>query len=174
LHLNLADVYAEAGDKAGAEAIYEKALKKYKKSKKVWSAYELYKLRVREEDGAEAIYKRALQSLSRHKHPEFIIKSALGAYYMNYIDRGRRLFEEFLSVNPKRNDIWHVYLDKEIKMGHINEARSLFDRMTVMKINPKNMKTIFKKYLNFESKYGTKETQENVKQKAKDYVNSLL
>ena len=170
----MAEVYAESGDHAGAISIFEKALKKYKKSKKVWSAYELFKMRIKDAEGAESVYRRALQSLSRHKHAEFIIKTALGAFDMNYIDRGRHLFEEFLSANPKRNDIWHVYLDKEIKMGHINEARLIFDRMIVMKINPKNMKTIFKKYLSFESKYGTVESQELVKQKAKDYVQSLL
>jgi rRNA biogenesis protein RRP5 len=54
------------------------------------------------------------------------------------------------------------------------QARSLFARMTTIKANAKKMKIIFKKYLEFEMKYGTVELQENVKEKVKDYVSSLV
>ena len=36
IHLNLAEQYEKAKDFAGAATIFEKALKKHKKSKKVW------------------------------------------------------------------------------------------------------------------------------------------
>ena len=58
-------------------------------------------------------------------------------------------------------------------MGHVNESRQIFDRMVSIKTNVKNMKSIFKKYLNFELEHGNIETQNNVKQKAKEYVVSL-
>lgn len=45
IHLNLAEAYEKADDNEGAAVIYEKALKKYKKSKKVWMAYQHFRLR---------------------------------------------------------------------------------------------------------------------------------
>ena len=40
IHLNLAEQYEKAKDFAGAATIFEKALKKHKKSKKVWMCYQ--------------------------------------------------------------------------------------------------------------------------------------
>ena len=39
IFLSLADTYEAAGDSEGAAAVLERALKKHKKSKKVWMRY---------------------------------------------------------------------------------------------------------------------------------------
>jgi len=41
------------------------------------------------------------------------------------------------------------------------------------KISARNMKAIFKKFLNFEIKHGTKHTQDSVKDAARAYVERL-
>lgn len=74
IHLNMADAYEAAHDNKGAIAVFEKALKKYKKSKKVWMAYQHFQLRVGNIEGAKALLARSMQSLSRHKHIEVLIK----------------------------------------------------------------------------------------------------
>lgn len=74
VHLNLAEAYEAAEDTKGATAIYDKALKKYKTSKKVWMAYQHFKLRTGDSDGAKSLLSRSMQSLSRHKHIEVLIK----------------------------------------------------------------------------------------------------
>ena len=74
IHLNLAEAYEMAQDSKGATAIYEKALKKYKTSKKVWMAFQHFKLRAGDSEGAKALLARSLLSLSRHKHVEVLIK----------------------------------------------------------------------------------------------------
>ena len=74
LHLNLAEAYEAAKDRKGAAAIFDKALKKYKTSKKVWMAYQHFTLRTGDSEGAKALLSRSMQSLSRHKHVEVIIK----------------------------------------------------------------------------------------------------
>ena len=62
----------------------------------------------------------------------------------------------------------------QIKHGNISQARGLFQRMiNSSKVSSKNMKTIFKKYLNFEIQFGTKQTQEGVKAAARAYVERL-
>jgi ribosomal protein S1 len=74
IHLNLAEAYEMAQDSKGATAIYDKALKKYKTSKKVWMAFQHFKLRAGDSEGAKALLARSLLSLSRHKHVEVLIK----------------------------------------------------------------------------------------------------
>jgi rRNA biogenesis protein RRP5 len=74
IHLNLAEAYESAKDLGGATAMLEKALKKYKTSKKVWMAFQHFKLRSGDSEGAKALLGRSMQSLSRHKHIEVLIK----------------------------------------------------------------------------------------------------
>jgi len=174
LHLNLADVYETAGNSTGAELLYEKCLKKYKKSKKVWMAYQHFRLRNKDYTGAKTLLSRSLQSLSRHKHIEVITKYAMAEFDYGSSDRGRDVFEELVKSYPKRTDLWHVYVDKETKSGNIAHARKLYERMTTLKASTKNIQTIFKKHLKFEMKYGNEETQTLVKKRAEEYVTSLL
>jgi rRNA biogenesis protein RRP5 len=88
-------------------------------------------------------------------------------------DRGRVLFEDLLNSYPKRSDLWNLYVDKEIKQGFFSQARQLFERMTGSKQNVRTMKGIFKKFLEFEILHGSEASQEAVKEKAREYVNSI-
>ena len=136
-------------------------------------AYHKFRLRNGDAEGAKALLSRSLQSLSRHKHIEVITKYAIAEFDIGSPDRGRVVFEDLVSSFPKRTDLWHVYLDQEVKAGSIREARNVFDRMIVMKMSTQNVKSLFKKYLQFEIKFGDSNTQKLVKQKAKEYVASL-
>ena len=127
-----------------------------------------------EDKKAKALLSRSLQSLSRHKHIEVISKYAIAEFEFGSCDRARVLFEELLSAHPKRTDLWHIYVDREIKLGKYQEARSLFDRLVASKLSARNMKAVFKKYLAFESKHGTLEDQERVKLAAQQYVERMM
>jgi len=142
----------------------------YKKSKKMWIAYHQFKIRSGDVTGAKEQLSRSMQCLSRHKHVEVISKYALSEFEFGSADRARVLFEELLNNYPKRVDLWHLYVDKEVKLGHVSQSRKLFDRMIASKSSTKNMKLVFKKYLEFEMKFGTSILQEAVKQKAREYV----
>ena len=153
----------------------EITLKKFKKSKKVWMAFLDFKLRRGDGMGAKVLLQRALQSLSRHKHITVLLHYCQTEFEIGSQDRARVVYEELISSHPKRSDIWHVYIDKEVKHGNIPEARKLFQRLvSSSKLSAKNMKTIFKKFLNFENAHGTAETQESVKTSAKQYVERLM
>lgn len=175
IFLSLAGTMEQARDIAGAEQLFEKALKRpqFRKSKKVWMAYHLLKLKAGDVAGAKAQLSRSLQALAPHKHVEVIRSFALAEFDHGSMDRGRVLFEELLSNYPKRNDLWNVYVDKEVKLGHVVQARQLFERMIALKVSPKVMKTVFKKYMAFESQHGDARSQELVKQKAREYVSTL-
>ena len=53
------------------------------------------------------------------------------------------------------------------------KRRRLFQRVTSIKFSSKKMKFIFKKWLMFEKAHGTEDDVEEVKNKAKDYVEGL-
>lgn len=80
--------------------------------------------------------------------------------------------EQLLQDNPKRIDLWSVYLDQEISHGTQQRARALFERCIHLTLPPKKMKCIFKKYLEYEKKHGDDDAVEDVKRKAMDYVNA--
>lgn len=67
-----------------------------------------------------------------------------------------------------------MYIDMEIKHAQETEnIRYLFDKLLALPLKEKVAKGFFKKYLNFEKKFGNEQTQNTVKQKAIDYVNKL-
>jgi len=178
IHLVTANIYEQAGDLVGAQSVFAKALKRpqYKKSKKVWAAYHQFLIRKGDVEGAKAELARSMQSLSRHKHVDVISKYAMAEFdcEQGSADRGRHVFEELLSNFPKRNDLWNLYVDKEIKGGYIPQARRLFERMiSSNKLSTRTMKAIFKKFLDFEIHHGTAASAEAVKEKARDYIRSI-
>ena len=90
------------------------------------------------------------------------------------MERGRTVFEGLLDSYPKRVDLWNVYIDKESKAGEFDSARALFSRLVTLKLSSKAIKGVFKKWLAFESVNGDAETTQQVKEKAKAYVQRLL
>ena len=65
--------------------------------------------------------------------------------------------------HPKRSDIWLVYADKEIKHGNIEKFRLIFEKLFTIDFKIKVLKTIVRKYLETEMKYGTPKSVENAK-----------
>lgn len=88
-------------------------------------------------------------------------------------ERGRTLFEGLLAKYPKRTDLWSIYLDMEIKAGELDMIRRLFERTLLLSWPPKKMKFFFKKYLDFEKKFGSAETVDHVKMAAVKYVETI-
>lgn len=161
-------------DEESAVEMFDRAVKKYKYSKKVWSAFIGFRLLCGDYGEAKNLLSRSLLSLSRHKHCEVIQRYALGEFEVGSPDRARVIFESLLSSYPQRIDLWHVYIDKEVKLKDFDKVRAIFDRLITLKTTSHNLKNIFKKYLNFEMNFGTAHSQDIVKQKARDYVASIL
>lgn len=121
------------------------------------------------------ILRRALQSLPLPKHIEFISHYAKLEYQSKNFDNARINFENLLSNFPRRNDIWSVYIEYEIKhTQEIEYIRTLFERVTSIKKNLKQMKFFLKKYLEFEQKFGDAKSQQYVKTKAQAFVENYI
>jgi len=159
------------------EDMYAAACKKFKGKKKVWVAHAAYLLRHGRYDDALSVSKRSLLSLPPYKHTEMMSRMAQLLFEYDRVDQARTVFDGLLSKNPKRMDLFSVYVDKEVKHGDADQARRLFQDVAgirnssrSMKLSEKQMKKLFKRWYTFEEAHGTEETREAVKQAAIQYV----
>lgn len=112
----------------------------------------------------------ALNRLPQRKHVKVVEQAAILEFKLGSIERGREIFEGLVSCYPKRMDLWNVYLDQEISKGDPEHTRALFERATSLDGNIKNMKGMFKRFLQFETLHGTSSSIDHVKEKAKTFV----
>ena len=121
---------------------------------------------------ARKLLDRATKALPRHKHVKTISKFAVLEFKRGTPERGRTIFEGVLANFPKRADVWHQYLDQEIKVKELGgkKVRALLERAVSGKWSTKKMKAFFKKYLGFEQEHGTPNHVEHVKGLARAYV----
>jgi len=90
------------------------------------------------------------------------------------VDPSSGLSQGILQSYAKRVDLWNVYLDQEVKLGDLPRARALFERATALTLPARRMKSLFKKYLEFEAEHGDEEHEEHVKAKAMEFAEANL
>jgi len=167
--------YSDVAERA--DEMFGKMCKKFKSKKTVWLAYAKYKLKMGNHEEASNLLKRSLLSLADYKHVEMVSKVAQLEFEFGTPERGRTLFSALLAKNPKRLDLLFVFVDKEVKCRNIDGARALF-RGAVhptagsaeLKLNDKQMKSLFKKWYRMEEIHGDLNTQDQVKLEATAYV----
>lgn len=107
---------------------------------------------------------KALQVLGKNKHVDLLVFFGGLQYKYEYLEEARNTYESILRNFPKRSDIWIVYLDKEIKHGkNLSKVRSTFEKALNVDFKIKILKTLIKKYLEFEKEFGTAKTVDHVK-----------
>jgi rRNA biogenesis protein RRP5 len=124
-------------------------------------------------DSARSLLQRATQALPPHEHRSTISKFAALEFSSPNGDaeRGRTVFEGLVETYKNRPDIWDMYLDLELGVGGDKEkARALFERMSKMKMKPRRAKYLFKRWMDFETKEGSKKGIEKVKSLAEEFV----
>ncbi|KAJ2456350.1 rRNA biogenesis protein rrp5 [Coemansia sp. RSA 2336] len=186
VYLQMAKIYERADQIADAERMHKIAISKFSESCKVWVLYGLLCLKNDKVTESRDLLARALRSLPKRKHVKAITQFGQMEFKHGEPERGRTVFEGVLGTYPKRVDLWSVYLDMEITLvtrQGLDEAdssgqcwehtRKLFERVTSMKHSSKKMKFLFKRWLKFEKDHGSEATIEHVKQRAREYVNSL-
>lgn len=63
-------------------------------------------------DGIQDVVSQAEKVLPKHKHIKFNSQTAILEFKCGNPERGRSMFENILRNNPKRTDLWSVYLDQ--------------------------------------------------------------
>uniref|UniRef100_A0A0P6D669 Programmed cell death protein pre-rrna processing protein rrp5 n=1 Tax=Daphnia magna TaxID=35525 RepID=A0A0P6D669_9CRUS len=164
--------FEQSGKFDEAEALYTTMLKKYKQDKSVWMNACLFYVRNSKLDTARGVFQRALTILNKKEHIDLI--SRFGQLEMKFgqLGRGKTLFDTLLMSYPKRTDLWLVYIDTLTKVGDVESARQVLERCITLQLPAKKMKTIFQKFLEFETHHGDEDRQGYVRKKALDYVES--
>lgn len=101
---------------------------------------------------------------------EFMVKYALMTSKYDLHDFSQTIFEKILSSYNKKLPIWFTYIDMMIKNGLIDIARSLYERILVIKFPIKKLKTIIQRYIEFEMKHGEASNVSKIKKIARNLL----
>jgi rRNA biogenesis protein RRP5 len=148
-------------------------VKKYSQDPSVWENYAAFLYNVQAQpDRARELLPKALQSLPNHVHIDITRDFARLEFRSKngQPERGRTIFEGLFSNFPKRLDLWNILLDLEMKVSEKEEIRRLFERVTSLKMKPRQAQKFFNRWLNYEEKNGDEKAKEKVKAKAEEYV----
>ncbi|XP_015722403.1 protein RRP5 homolog isoform X3 [Coturnix japonica] len=167
---HLCDIYASSEKYKQAEELYHTMLKRFRQEKSVWLKYASFLLKQGQTEATHRLLERALKALPTKEHVDVISRFAQLEFRFGDAEHAKALFESTLSSYPKRTDIWSIYMDIMIKQGSQKEIRDIFERVIHLNLAPKKMKFFFKRYLDYEKKYGTTETVMAVKTAAMEYV----
>jgi rRNA biogenesis protein RRP5 len=170
VHFAFADILIRRGDDDLTLPFFKIFSRKFSQSGKVWVKLAELHLQKGRVDAFKETMERCVLAIPRRKHTKTIVKFILLEFNNGSAERGRTLMEGVLSQNPKRIDLWSVYVDMEIKVGEVERARSILDRIITLPIKARQMKFVFKKMLDVEKKHGGPEQVEEVKRKAREYV----
>jgi rRNA biogenesis protein RRP5 len=170
VHFAFADILIRRGDDNLTLPFFKIFSRKFSQSGKVWVKLAELHLQKGRVDAFKETMERCVLAIPRRKHTKTIVKFILLEFNNGSAERGRTLMEGVLSQNPKRIDLWSVYVDMEIKVGEVERARSILDRIITLPIKARQMKFVFKKMLEVEKKHGGPEQVEEVKRKAREYV----
>lgn len=174
VHLRLADILEQSGKREAAQEHWKRTCKKFGFSSKVWVGFHRFLLRQTgsraAEEEARAIVARSMQSLEKRKHIKTIVAFALDEFRMGDAERGRTIFEGLVDSYPKRLDIWWQYIDQETRLQHAAQVRDLYERILSLKQSSKKIKSILKKWLEFEKRHGNEKSQQGVLERARRFV----
>ncbi len=184
VHLALARIYEESAVLERPETIKtvedfysSNLLKKFRQSCKVWVNFATFHFVTKKSTSSgRKLLTQALEALPRHKHVKTTLKFAQLEFRNGSLERGRTLFEGVLASSPGRIDIWSQYCDQEER--HLPESveglRRLLNRIVSLKLSSKKAKFFFKRFLEFEKKWGDQLTIQHVKDLAQQYVESTM
>ncbi|XP_062957884.1 protein RRP5 homolog isoform X2 [Cynocephalus volans] len=168
--LHLADIYTKSEKFQEAGELYNRMLKRFRQEKAVWIKYGAFLLRRGQAGASHRLLQRALECLPKKEHVDVIAKFAQLEFQLGDAERAKAIFENMLSIYPKRTDVWSVYIDMTIKHGSQKDVRDIFERVIHLTLAPKRMKFFFKRYLDYEKQHGTEKDVQAVKAKALEYV----
>ncbi|XP_076236759.1 ribosomal RNA Processing 5 [Calliopsis andreniformis] len=170
VYTHMLTVHADAGRQIELEKTINTMIGKFKQNPQVWIDCGTALLKMGLKDKSRHIMQRALQSLPASEHVNLMTRFAVLENKFGDKDRAQTLFEQILTSYPKRVDIWSCYVDLLVKSNDIDIARKILERAVVQTLPPRKMKTLFKKFINFEEQYGTQEGVARVQQMAAEYV----
>ena len=179
LYNHLIQIYMNSKKYEEASDTYKILIKDYFNDLEIWKKYieflfEVNNINNKEEDNMQLDFiepkeglNKSMQVLPKKLHLDIMCWYGQLLYRFNNNEEARNMFDNILKNFPKRKDIWFVYIDKEIKFGkNLDKVRKIFDRMFQIKYKINDLKSIMKKFLEFE-KNNCKSEKEFIKAQEK-------
>eukprot|EP00397_Hematodinium_sp_SG-2012_P000662 GEMP01000663.1.p1 GENE.GEMP01000663.1~~GEMP01000663.1.p1 ORF type:complete len:1845 (+),score=482.73 GEMP01000663.1:24-5537(+) len=172
MHIQMTHIRERNNQTDEARKAHVLCCEKFPRSKKVWIRYLEFLYNSKQFEVAHEVLTKALLALPKRKHVQVTTKTAVLEYSHGSQERGKTIFEGLCASYPKRLDIWSVYLDSHIKAEkeNLESVRDLFRRAVTMKLKAFKMKFFYKRWLDFERKFGDAMGEEEVKRKAREFV----
>ena len=164
-------MYMDGEKWAKAEKVYKILARKFNKELDVWVYLGLFYFKTGNLKEARFTLQRSLQNLKKSGEIVNVTsKYAQFEFLHGEAERGKTIFENIVRDFPGRTDQWCVYVDMVIKNGELETAREIFERMIHLGLTPKKMKSLFKKYWEFEQTHGDQTKVDAVRKKALEYL----
>jgi rRNA biogenesis protein RRP5 len=183
VHHALPQVYARAGQTDKAITAFERMCAKLPACRKAWMNYVEFLFNTDRMEEARSIFTKGLKALPKHKHVRATTKLGQLEFRNGNSERGTSVFEQLLQAgsNMARTDIWSILFDEVIKANtppsaetaDLSTIRTIFEKALSANLKPKKMKSFFKRWLDFEMKFGSDADIESVKKRAVEYVESI-
>lgn len=181
VYLQMAHIWARLENAQKAEDAFKVLCEKFAYSKKAWGARLEWLFAKQDLGEARQMLSVALKKLATKKHLQIITKVALLEYKLGSRERGKTMLEGVVHEYPSRLDLWAVYFDAAIKahtppvttQPELEPLRTLFTRSTTLSLKPFKMKFFYKRWLAFEKEYGDEQSEALVRQKAREFIESL-
>ncbi|CAI2362226.1 unnamed protein product [Moneuplotes crassus] len=192
IYLAVIDIYKRRKNYKIIEGFYIILTKKYNFHLDVWKKYVEYLFEahnIKEDDKHPDhillvdveltekidVLSKALKILERKQQIELMRKYATEEYKYGNIEKGRTMHESIIHSYPNRTDIVSTYLDLEIKHSkNKGNIRKVFDKLLAREnIKLKQIKFLFKRYLEFETEYGSEKDVERVRNKAQEFASKF-
>ena len=200
LYSHLIKIYMDSKKYEDASDLYKLLIKDYFNDLEIWKKYieflfQIQKLKSDDENGNTNNKKenddtvqmvdishleiiepkegldKSMQVLPKKTHLDIMSWYGQLLYINGNNEEARNMFDNILKNFPKRKDIWFVYIDKEVKYGNIDKVRQIFDKMFEVKFKINDLKSVMKKFLEFEKK-NCKDEKEFIK--AQEKTKSIL
>ncbi|CDW53900.1 protein RRP5 [Trichuris trichiura] len=172
LYSHLLKIYQKSHKVQQGDLLVTELLNKFRSEYECWIMACQYYMMTGRTELARNTMERSFKSMPKSVHIDLTSRFAQMEFKCSGDpDRGCTLFEKILDEKPKRYDIWHVYIDLNAKYRSMEEARLIIERVISLKMSAHKMRSFYKKWLELETRYGSKNDVEKVKLKAAHFVN---
>ncbi|XP_026479481.1 protein RRP5 homolog [Ctenocephalides felis] len=170
IHMQAIQMLSESYKVQELSDLINKVLKKYSHKLECWLDVGRACFKAKLVDKARQIMQKGLNVLENNRHVDLLTRFAFMENQFENSDRAQALLEQVLTSYPRRIDIWSQYIDMLIKNSQIDIARDVLRRASSLSLPAKKMKVIFKKFLDFENKFGDEDAVNKVRQMAEEFV----
>ncbi|XP_066597188.1 rRNA biogenesis protein RRP5 isoform X2 [Prorops nasuta] len=170
IYLHMLTMHVEACRHDELDKLIRIIIAKFKQLPETWTECGKAYLEAGLTNKSRNLMQRALQSLAPTHHINVIVRYALMENKFGNKERSQTLFEQVLNSYAKRVDVWSCYIDCLIKSKDFELARKVLERACAQSLPPRKMKTLLKKFVAFEEKYGSPENVTRVQKIASEYI----